>query len=77
MPGEQDTVKHWRACFEEQAAISREITAGLVLEAPCGRADLADRNLRWVLLHVIEETARYAGHADIIRESIDGSTGIN
>jgi hypothetical protein len=29
---------------------------------------------RWVLLHLIEETARHAGHADIIRESIDGST---
>ena len=29
---------------------------------------------RWVLLHLIEETARHAGHADIIRESIDGGT---
>jgi uncharacterized damage-inducible protein DinB len=29
---------------------------------------------RWVLLHLIEETARHAGHADIIRESLDGST---
>jgi uncharacterized damage-inducible protein DinB len=29
---------------------------------------------RWVLLHVIEETARHAGHADIIREAIDGKT---
>ena len=33
------------------------------------------RNLRWVLLSVIEETARHAGHADIIREQIDGQTG--
>jgi uncharacterized damage-inducible protein DinB len=31
--------------------------------------------LRWVLLHMIEETARHAGHADLIRESIDGVTG--
>jgi uncharacterized damage-inducible protein DinB len=30
--------------------------------------------VRWVLLHLIEETARHAGHADIIRESIDGAT---
>jgi uncharacterized damage-inducible protein DinB len=29
---------------------------------------------RWILLHLIEETARHAGHADIIRESIDGAT---
>jgi hypothetical protein len=32
-------------------------------------------NLRWVILHMIEETARHAGHADLIRESIDGATG--
>lgn len=30
--------------------------------------------MRWVLLHLIEETARHAGHADVIRESIDGAT---
>lgn len=32
-------------------------------------------NLRWVLAHLVEETARHAGHADIIRELIDGQTG--
>jgi hypothetical protein len=32
-------------------------------------------NLRWVLAHLLEETARHAGHADIIRELIDGQTG--
>ena len=32
-------------------------------------------NLRWVLLHLLEETARHAGHADILREMIDGHTG--
>jgi uncharacterized damage-inducible protein DinB len=31
---------------------------------------------RWVLLHLIHETARHAGHADIIRESIDGATAL-
>jgi hypothetical protein len=31
--------------------------------------------MHWVLLHMIEETARHAGHADILREQIDGSTG--
>ena len=34
-----------------------------------------NRNLRWAMLAVIEETARHAGHADIIREQIDGQTG--
>ena len=37
------------------------------------RLDVTD--LRWVLLHMIEETARHAGHADLLREAIDGSTG--
>lgn len=32
-------------------------------------------NLRWVLMHLLEETARHAGHADIIRELLDGATG--
>lgn len=31
--------------------------------------------LRWVLIHMVEETARHAGHADILRELIDGATG--
>ncbi len=34
------------------------------------------RSARWVLCHVIEETARHAGHADIIRESLDGATAV-
>jgi hypothetical protein len=33
-------------------------------------------NRRWVVLHLIEELARHAGHADLIRESIDGSKGV-
>jgi uncharacterized damage-inducible protein DinB len=32
-------------------------------------------SLRWVLLHLIEETARHAGHADMLREAIDGAVG--
>jgi uncharacterized damage-inducible protein DinB len=32
-------------------------------------------SLRWVLVHMVEETARHAGHADILREQIDGVTG--
>jgi hypothetical protein len=33
------------------------------------------RSLRWILIHMIEETGRHAGHMDLIRESIDGETG--
>jgi len=37
-------------------------------------ADVEAWSVRWVLLHLIEETARHAGHADIIREALDGAT---
>ncbi|GIF25195.1 putative damage-inducible protein DinB [Actinoplanes tereljensis] len=42
--------------------------------APWNRPDVTHWNVRWILLHLIQETARHAGHADIIRESIDGAT---
>ena len=32
-------------------------------------------SLRWILIHLIEEYARHPGHADLIREAIDGQTG--
>jgi uncharacterized damage-inducible protein DinB len=32
-------------------------------------------DLRWIMLHMIEETARHAGHADLLREAIDGEVG--
>jgi hypothetical protein len=71
-----DTVAYWVDSYMEQASVSREITAALDLDDPCAWPPLAHRNLRWVLLHLIEETARHAGHADILRESIDGSRGM-
>ena len=37
--------------------------------------ELGPVNLRWILGHLLEETARHAGHADILRELVDGSTG--
>ncbi|MGH3856666.1 MAG: DinB family protein, partial [Pseudonocardiaceae bacterium] len=37
-------------------------------------SDVTAWSIRWVLLHLITETARHAGHADIIRESLDGAT---
>jgi Protein of unknown function (DUF664) len=71
-----DTVRYWVDSYMDQASVSREITEALDLNDPCAWPPLAHRNLRWVLLHMIEETARHAGHADILRESIDGSRGM-
>ena len=41
---------------------------------PWFQSDIESWSVRWVLLHLIEETARHAGHADIVRESVDGAT---
>ena len=43
------------------------------LAEPCQGEEGTD--LRWVLLHLINETARHAGHADATRELLDGTTG--
>ncbi|HEY4929136.1 MAG TPA: DinB family protein [Acidimicrobiales bacterium] len=45
-------------------------------DAPClGDETIPPATLRWVLAHLLEETARHAGHADIIREMVDGTVG--
>jgi uncharacterized damage-inducible protein DinB len=72
---EEDTVETVVADYREQIAASREILDSLDLDTPCAWPEMADQNLRWVALHMIEETARHAGHADIIRETIDGTRG--
>jgi Protein of unknown function (DUF664) len=66
---------HAATVLGEQASISRQIAAERDLDTPCAWPPFAHRNLRWVLLHMIEETARHAGHADIIRETLGGSRG--
>ena len=43
-------------------------------DAPWFPADVDAWSVRWVLLHLITETAKHAGHADIVRESVDGAT---
>lgn len=73
---ETDTVEHWVAYYREQIERSRVVAASLELDDPCAQPDIIDCNVRYVLYHMIEETARHAGHADIIRETLDGSRGM-
>jgi hypothetical protein len=73
--GADDSVLQWLGFYADQVEESRRIVAGSELDAHCALPGMEDRNLRWVLMHHIEEVARHAGHADIIRETIDGSTG--
>ncbi|MDQ1394669.1 MAG: hypothetical protein QOF30_3646 [Acidimicrobiaceae bacterium] len=73
---DDDTIETVVAYYREQVSASQEIVSSLDLDTPCAWPEMAHRNLRWVALHMIEETARHAGHADIIRETIDGSRGL-
>src|SRR6478672_5952730 len=59
-----------RACAAADAAILE-----LPLEATGTAYTGRQVSLRWVLVHMIEDTVRHAGHADILRELIDGGTG--
>jgi uncharacterized damage-inducible protein DinB len=52
-----------------------KIVAISSLEESCHPDDDEPVNLRWILAHLLEETARHAGHADILRELVDGQTG--
>ncbi|WP_316772855.1 DinB family protein [Streptomyces sasae] len=64
--------------YAEQSARYRELvaSAGLDAEARTPIRDGRRPDLRWILLHLTEETARHNGHLDIIREIVDGRTGV-
>jgi uncharacterized damage-inducible protein DinB len=66
------------AHFVDECQRSREATANRSLEevvSSQGKYVDRTRNIRWIYLHMIEEYARHNGHADLIRERIDGVTG--
>ena len=77
----EDDPDRLRALWQAEVANSRSIVAAALRNG--GLAQLARRpfpdgqsvSLRWILVHMIEEYARHNGHADLIRESIDGSVG--
>jgi hypothetical protein len=62
------------ALYEQTTAFVDGIVAAASLDALCSDDD-PPVNLRWILAHLLEETARHAGHADILRELIDDTTG--
>ncbi|MBM2620301.1 DinB family protein [Actinoplanes sp. LDG1-06] len=72
-PTRKETVEQLVADYREAVRESNEvIDACTDLTEPAPRPG---RTMRWTLVHMIEETARHAGHADILREQIDGATG--
>jgi len=77
-----DSPEELFALWESAVARSRELVAevfdngdGLDQMAARTWPDGSRPNLRWIVVHMIEEYARHNGHADLLRESIDGETG--
>jgi hypothetical protein len=71
------TPEEVRTTFDEVCQRSRDLAAGLSLDTRVKKARRdGPLDLRWVYLHMIEEYARHNGHADLLREVIDGSTGV-
>jgi hypothetical protein len=70
--------------YQTEVAKSRQIISNLLaevgetqtLETKAKRSDYQERSLRWIMFHMLEEYARHAGHADLMREVIDGVTGV-
>jgi hypothetical protein len=75
----QDSPEELLALYDAACQRSRAVVAGAAslddLSTPLERKGDARFSLRWILLHMIEETARHNGHADLLREAIDGVTG--
>jgi hypothetical protein len=62
--------------YDAQAEKNRQVIAELDLDTPSKREGKSGTfTLRWILHHLIEETARHNGHLDILRELADGTTG--
>jgi hypothetical protein len=75
-PGDDDTLvaavtRYQVACGESRAIVASFPHLG-AMSREVGKAGTR-RSVRWVLAHAIEETARHAGHLDILREQLDGS----
>lgn len=65
-----------KACERSRDIVARAASLDETFEEPrLSPTDIHSIDLRWVMIHMIEETARHNGHADVIRELIDGSTG--
>ncbi len=72
-----ETAEQVFALYRAENERARTIASTAELDAVARRAHRSEArpSLRWVLLHMIQETARHNGHADIVRELIDGTTG--
>ena len=73
-PGSELTIAVATLAYQRRgAATDAVVRSAPSLAVPCFMQPGTD--LRWVVLHLINETARHAGHADAVRELLDGTTG--
>jgi len=63
------------ATWRRECERSRQIAAGHQLEDTGRQRNGTEVSLRWILVHMVEEYSRHNGHADLLRERIDGATG--
>ncbi|MCK2213764.1 DinB family protein [Actinomadura sp. ATCC 31491] len=76
-----DSPEQLLAMWQDAVAVSRELTAKALADGGLDRLarmswpDGSTPSLRWIVCHMIEEYARHNGHADLLRESVDGLTG--
>jgi uncharacterized damage-inducible protein DinB len=82
-----ETPEQLTALFDDAVAASERILDQVLGEAPAPGAGVLDRlavrrgrrgqiSLRWILVHMVEEYSRHAGHADLLREALDGATDL-
>ncbi|MDV6011108.1 DinB family protein [Haloechinothrix sp. LS1_15] len=72
---ENETVASVIADYRATCAASRTAVAEYALDDTVEHHEFGRVSIRWIYVHLIEETARHAGQMDILREQIDGSTG--
>ena len=79
VPTEDETFAVLSLRYRQTFGRSNAIAASLPLDRTVAVNSVAFGavSLQWVLYHMLEETARHLGHADIIRQSIDGATGVS
>jgi uncharacterized damage-inducible protein DinB len=69
----ESLVEQYRRTCEQ----SRQTAARFALDDAVPHRRLGQVSLRWIYVHMVEETARHVGHADILREQTDGATGVD
>ncbi len=80
-PSDTDTIGDTVAALRLEIDFAREATLGRPMDSLAMAEQCSSRipgwrpSLRWILVHLIEEYARHCGHADLLREAADGSTG--